>query len=84
MAKTKKASRTKKDVDTAVNAPPDKAEDGIKKIGRCFEVPGCDSELDMVPDNSADVRHFYIELLADGTVALELIDAKGEPSGNIL
>ncbi|VAX24663.1 hypothetical protein MNBD_NITROSPINAE01-72 [hydrothermal vent metagenome] len=83
MAKTEKRSRTKKDVDP-VDEQPDKAEGGIKKIGRCFEVPGCDSELDMVHDNSANVRHFYIELLDGGTVALELIDANGDPSGNIL
>jgi len=83
MAKTEKRSRTKKDVDPA-DKQPENAEGVIKKIGRCFEVPGCDSELDMVPDDTTNVRHFYIELLDGGTVALELIDANGEPSGKIL
>lgn len=56
----------------------------VKKIGRCFEVLGSDSELDLRPQNTADARHFYIELLESGAVALELVDANGDPSGNII
>jgi len=50
-------------------------------IGRCFEVADTQSGAD--PPADGELRHFYIELLDDGSVALERVDDEGNPTGTI-
>ncbi len=49
----------------------------LRTIGRCFEIED-------VPEGAETGRHFYIEQLENGSVALELVDADGSPTGQIV
>lgn len=58
-----------------------------KMIGRCFETPSTSGRTvistSKVQKTDVDI-HYYIELLDNGSIALELVDENGEPSGNLL
>ncbi len=55
-----------------------------KKVGRCFEIIGEDSGASDEPGQEGTVVHYYIEVLEDGKVALELVDENGDPAGNLI
>ena len=65
----------------------DKTGTSSKMIGRCFETES--ANLSAHSDRTSKVQkdteiHYYIELLDNGLVALELIDKNGEPSGQLI
>lgn len=56
-----------------------------KEIGRCFEV----SDMEIGIGSTSQVQegvdvHYYIEMLANGSMALEMVDDDGDPTGKLL
>jgi len=52
-----------------------------KNVGRCFEVVG--EKLDDSSEKETTI-HYYIEVLKNGSIAIEKVDPNGEPSGDIV
>lgn len=50
-----------------------------RKVGRCFAVKKADS-----PEGEETVIHYYIEILDEGRIALELVDDDGNPTGELV
>ncbi len=91
----KKEAETNTEKNVEPGAEEAKKSDGDKKInkdaaakmiGRCFEAPGTSRRTVISTSKiQADVDiHYYIELLDDGSIVLELVDENGEPSGELL
>ncbi|VAX17538.1 hypothetical protein MNBD_NITROSPINAE04-519 [hydrothermal vent metagenome] len=57
----------------------DNKEKEDRRVGRCFEIKKADG-----PEEKDIVIHYYIEILEDKTIALELVDDKGNPTGEIV
>lgn len=57
----------------------------LRKIGRCFESTSMKLGQGSTSKVQKDVEiHYYIELLEDGSIVLEMVDQDGEPTGNLL
>jgi len=50
-----------------------------RKVGRCFEIKKAGG-----PEEKEIVIHYYIEILENKTIALELVDDEGNPTGEIV
>ncbi len=57
----------------------------FKEIGRCYEV----SNMEIGTGSTSQVQegvdvHYYIEMLESGSMALEMVDDNGDPTGKLL
>jgi len=50
-----------------------------RRVGRCFEIKKADGS-----DEENILTHYYIEILEDKTIALELVDGDGNPTGELV
>lgn len=63
----------------------DEAAPAKKMIGRCFEITTADDDAADSTKVEKDVDiHYYIELLDDGSVALEKVGEHSEPTGELI
>ncbi len=53
------------------------------RVGRCFEVKEPDAGDDKPEGEPGNIIHYYIEVLDNKSVALELMDSAGNPTGEI-